>query len=83
MSEHGPHDNAAATNAASTPERGADPAAEVRSTAHRATRRSLLTAIAAGTGAATFFGPWKTNHVWAQAAQKKPLVIGLTMDASG
>ena len=46
-------------------------------------RRSLLTAIAAGTGAATFFGPWKVNHVWAQAAARKPLVIGLTMDASG
>jgi branched-chain amino acid transport system substrate-binding protein len=45
-------------------------------------RRSLLTAIAAG-GSATFFGPWTVNHVWAQAAQKKPLVIGLTMDASG
>ncbi|MEO8486653.1 MAG: ABC transporter substrate-binding protein [Betaproteobacteria bacterium] len=46
-------------------------------------RRSLLAAIAAGTGAATFFGPWKVNHAWAQAAAKKPLVIGLTMDASG
>jgi branched-chain amino acid transport system substrate-binding protein len=46
-------------------------------------RRSLLKTIAAGAGVATFFGPWKTNHVWAQAAQKKPLVIGLTMDASG
>src|SRR6185369_9255569 len=46
-------------------------------------RRSLMTAIAAGVGGATFFGPWKENHVWAQAAQKKPLVIGLTMDASG
>ena len=46
-------------------------------------RRSLLTAIAAGVGGATFFGPWKVNHAWAQAAQKKPLVIGLTMDASG
>jgi branched-chain amino acid transport system substrate-binding protein len=34
-------------------------------------------------GGATFFGPWKVNHAWAQAAQKKPLVIGLTMDASG
>jgi len=45
-------------------------------------RRSLLTALAAGTGA-TFFGPWKANHVWAQAAARKPLVIGLTMDASG
>ena len=46
-------------------------------------RRSLLGAIAAGTGAAAFFGPWKVNHVWAQSAQRKPLVIGLTMDASG
>ena len=51
--------------------------------AHGSTRRSLLSALAAGTGAATFFGPWKVNHAWAQAAQKKPLVIGLTMDASG
>ncbi|MEO8753059.1 MAG: ABC transporter substrate-binding protein, partial [Casimicrobiaceae bacterium] len=46
-------------------------------------RRSLMGAIAAGVGGATFFGPWKENRVWAQAAQKKPLVIGLTMDASG
>jgi branched-chain amino acid transport system substrate-binding protein len=45
-------------------------------------RRTLLQAIAGGT-AATFFGPWRVNHAWAQAAQKKPLVIGLTMDASG
>ena len=45
-------------------------------------RRSVLSALAAGTGA-TFFGPWKVNHVWAQSAQRKPLVIGLTMDASG
>ena len=49
----------------------------------RSTRRSLMTAIAAGGGGATFFGPWKVNRAWAQAAQKKPLVIGLTMDASG
>jgi len=54
-----------------------------------ATRRKLLkaSAMAAATagawGAAPFFGPWKHNHVWSQAAQKKPLVIGLTMDASG
>ena len=47
------------------------------------TRRSLLAALAAGVGGASFFGPWKVNHAWAQAAQKKPLVIGLTMDASG
>lgn len=46
-------------------------------------RRSLLAALAAGTGAASFFGPWKINHAWAQATAKKPLVIGLTMDASG
>jgi branched-chain amino acid transport system substrate-binding protein len=36
--------------------------------------------MAAGTA---FFGPWTVNRVWSQAAQKKPLVIGLTMDASG
>ena len=53
------------------------------------TRRSLLkqSALAiAGAGlygAAPFYGPWKHNHAWAQAGQKKPLVIGLTMDASG
>ena len=46
-------------------------------------RRSLLTALAAGTGAATFFGPWRVHHAWAQSAQRKPLVVGLTMDASG
>jgi branched-chain amino acid transport system substrate-binding protein len=46
-------------------------------------RRSVLKAIAAGAGGALFYGPWTTNRVWAQAAQKKPLVIGLTMDASG
>jgi len=43
-------------------------------------RRRLLQALAAGTA---FYGPWKVHHAWAQAAQKKPLVIGLTMDASG
>ena len=45
-------------------------------------RRSLLQAVAAGS-ATTFMGPWAVNHAWAQAATKKPLVIGLTMDASG
>ncbi|QJR10143.1 hypothetical protein DSM104443_01197 [Usitatibacter rugosus] len=45
-------------------------------------RRSLLQAIAAGS-ATTFMGPWAVNRAWAQAATKKPLVIGLTMDASG
>jgi branched-chain amino acid transport system substrate-binding protein len=43
-------------------------------------RRQLLQMLAAG---AAFYGPWKVHHAWAQAAQKKPLVIGLTMDASG
>ncbi|HJS75910.1 MAG TPA: ABC transporter substrate-binding protein [Burkholderiales bacterium] len=43
-------------------------------------RRKLLQMLAAGTA---FYGPWKVHHAWAQAAQKKPLVIGLTMDASG
>jgi branched-chain amino acid transport system substrate-binding protein len=45
-------------------------------------RRSLMQAVAAGT-ATSFFGPWAVNHAWAQAAQKKPLVVGLTMDSSG
>jgi len=36
--------------------------------------------LAAG---AAFYGPWKVHHAWAQAGQKKPLVLGLTMDASG
>ena len=43
-------------------------------------RRQLLKMLAAGTA---FYGPWKVHHAWAQSAQKKPLVIGLTMDASG
>lgn len=47
-------------------------------------RRRLITASAAGLASAgTFFGPWAHNRVWAQAAQTKPLVVGLTMDASG
>lgn len=54
-----------------------------------ASRRSMLRTSAlalAGAGlygAAPFYGPWKHNHAWAQAGQKKPLIIGLTMDASG
>jgi branched-chain amino acid transport system substrate-binding protein len=43
-------------------------------------RRKLLQMLGAG---AAFYGPWTVNRVWSQAAQKKPLVIGLTMDASG
>ncbi|NRF70863.1 ABC transporter substrate-binding protein [Aquincola sp. S2] len=47
-------------------------------------KRSSLALLGAGLyGAAPFYGPWKHNHAWAQAAAKKPLVIGLTMDASG
>jgi branched-chain amino acid transport system substrate-binding protein len=48
------------------------------------TRRSVLkTTGVALAGATPFFGPWTHNRVWAQAATAKPLVIGLTMDASG
>jgi branched-chain amino acid transport system substrate-binding protein len=47
-------------------------------------KQSALALAGAGLyGAAPFYGPWKHNHAWAQTAQKKPLVIGLTMDASG
>src|SRR5688500_1312887 len=47
-------------------------------------KQSALALAGAGLyGAAPFYGPWKHNHAWAQAAQPKPLVIGLTMDASG
>ena len=49
-------------------------------------RRKLLKTAVFGAGlygVAPFYGPWKSNRAWAQSAQKKPLVIGLTMDASG
>ena len=47
-------------------------------------RRSVLKATGVAlAGATPFFGPWTHNRVWAQAASAKPLVIGLTMDASG
>ena len=63
------------------PRHAGEPASKSRRTLLRA---SALTAAGAGlAGAAPFMGPWKHNRVWAQAAQKKPLVIGLTMDASG
>ena len=45
-------------------------------------RRRFLAASAAA-GVSSFFGPWTHTRVWAQSAQAKPLVIGLTMDASG
>jgi branched-chain amino acid transport system substrate-binding protein len=57
---------------------------QVNETRRRVLKASALTAATAGAwGAAPFFGPWKHNRAWSQAAQKKPLVIGLTMDASG
>lgn len=46
-----------------------------------ASRRKLLTA-AGLTAGATFFGPWRHNRVWAQASDK-PILIGITSDASG
>jgi branched-chain amino acid transport system substrate-binding protein len=49
----------------------------------RISRRRLIQASALGVASGAFFGPWKVNRAWAQAAAKKPLVIGLTMDASG
>jgi branched-chain amino acid transport system substrate-binding protein len=51
----------------------------------RPNRRHILKATGATLAATTttFFGPWAHHRVWAQAATAKPLVIGLTMDASG
>ncbi len=47
-------------------------------------RRRFVSAMAAAlAGGSSFFGPWATHRVWAQSAAPKPLVIGLTMDASG
>ena len=57
---------------------------QVSETRRKILKASAMAAATAGAwGAAPFFGPWKHSHVWSQAAQKKPLVIGLTMDASG
>jgi branched-chain amino acid transport system substrate-binding protein len=58
--------------------------AQPNETRRRILKASAMAAASAGAwGAAPFFGPWKHNHAWSQAGQKKPLVIGLTMDASG
>ncbi len=47
-------------------------------------RRSLLKASALTVaGVSPFFGPWAHNRVWAKSANAKPLIVGLTMDASG
>jgi branched-chain amino acid transport system substrate-binding protein len=47
-------------------------------------RRRFVSAMATAlAGGGAFFGPWAHTHVWSQTAAPKPLVIGLTMDASG
>jgi branched-chain amino acid transport system substrate-binding protein len=47
-------------------------------------RRRRRLVIAPGAAAlAGFSGPWATHHAWAQAKQKKPLLIGLATDDSG
>ncbi len=46
------------------------------------TRRKLIQGTALTAGAAAVFGPWKFNRVYA-AATDKPILIGLTHDASG
>jgi branched-chain amino acid transport system substrate-binding protein len=51
--------------------------------ARPARRRFVAGAAAGAAGIGTFFGPWKQHRAWAQSGQPKPLVIGLTMDASG
>ncbi|MBL8670510.1 MAG: ABC transporter substrate-binding protein [Alphaproteobacteria bacterium] len=45
-------------------------------------RRRLILSTGAVAAGATFFGPWKTLHVYGQGA-KKPIKLGLTCDASG
>src|SRR3982751_2204494 len=75
-----PHEEADMVDATKPP---AD-AAEHDATRRRLLKTSALSIAAAGVyGVTPFFGPWKHNHAWAQSAQKKPLIIGLTMDASG
>ena len=60
------------------------PSQDVSASRRSLLRQSALALAGAGLyGVAPFYGPWKHNRAWAQAAQKKPLVIGLTMDASG
>ena len=51
---------------------------------HADARRRRRLVIAPGAAAvAGFAGPWATQHAWAQAKQKKPLLIGLATDDSG
>ena len=50
----------------------------------QAERRRFVSAMTTAlAGGGSFFGPWAHTHVWSQSAAAKPLVIGLTMDASG
>ncbi|MGZ9058651.1 MAG: ABC transporter substrate-binding protein, partial [Burkholderiaceae bacterium] len=66
------------------PARSTASAVASSSSRRRLLKASALSAATAGLyGVAPFYGPWKHNHVWSQTAQKKPLVLGLTMDASG
>jgi len=66
------------------PARQTASAASSSSSRRRLLKASVLSAATAGLyGVAPFYGPWKHHHAWAQTAQKKPLVLGLTMDASG
>ncbi len=67
------------------PQSPADDQPDTTATSRRALlKHSSLALVGAGLyGAAPFMGPWKHNHAWAQTGQKKPLTIGLTMDASG
>jgi branched-chain amino acid transport system substrate-binding protein len=61
-----------------------DPNAPIARPPEQPARRRFVSATAAAlAGTGSFFGPWTHNRVWAQSAQAKPLVIGLTMDASG
>lgn len=67
------------------PQSQTDDKQDAAATSRRALlKHSSLALVGAGLyGAAPFMGPWKHNHAWAQTGQKKPLTIGLTMDASG
>src|SRR5262249_44115628 len=59
---------------------GSSRGGNVMKTKARLSRRTLLQGTTA-TGLA-FFGPWKHNHAWAQKTDK-PILIGLTFDATG
>src|SRR6478609_4402354 len=46
-------------------------------------RRRLVRAGGAAAVASAFMGPWSVHRAWAQAAGKKPILIGLTTDDTG